>query len=148
MRMQVLSRIVSSARAMPILASALVSVAFCIGSAAAAGPETALRSRANQEPAVAGRALAAAEPTRSIDAVRARIEGFSEPEAKRFYLGCSGAAIRQHLDRAGVAACSIGYDVLLRHHFGGDFDALLAWSRRQRHDELASADLDRPHAED
>jgi hypothetical protein len=26
-------------------------------------------------------------------------------------------------------ACSVGYDVLLKKHFGGDFEQLLAWSR-------------------
>lgn len=32
-----------------------------------------------------------------------------------------------------TAVCSVGYDVLLKRHFGGDFEALLACSRRQRH---------------
>lgn len=67
------------------------------------------------------------------DPLRARIESLSEHEAKQFYLGCSRAAMRGRLDSGQTAVCSVGYDVLLKRHFGGEFEALLTWSRQQRH---------------
>ncbi len=73
----------------------------------------------------------ATEVALSIDSARAGIEALSEREAKQFYLDCSHAALRGRLGSGETAVCSIGYDVLLRRHFGGDFHALLAWSRSQ-----------------
>jgi len=66
------------------------------------------------------------------DPIRARIERLSEHETKLFYLGCSRAAARGGLASGERTVCSVGYDVLLKRHFGGDFEALLAWSRQQR----------------
>lgn len=45
---------------------------------------------------------------------------------------CSEAAQETFLDGASAALCSIRYEALLRHGFGGDFEALLAWWRRRR----------------
>lgn len=63
------------------------------------------------------------------DSIRQRLERLSEQEMKRFYVGCSQADTERRLDSGGVMACSIGYDVLLKKHFAGDFDQLLSWSR-------------------
>jgi hypothetical protein len=72
------------------------------------------------------------------DPLRGRIERLSVNEVKQFYLGCSGSAMRGLLDSAETALCSIGYDVLLNRHFGGDFHAFLAWSKNQVHDREAA----------
>ncbi len=74
-----------------------------------------------------------AEVAPARDPLRARIERFSGSQAKQFYLGCSSAALRGELDGDETAMCSIGYDVLLKRHFNGDFHRLLAWSRSQPH---------------
>jgi hypothetical protein len=81
-----------------------------------------------------GQGLPVALATADHDAVRAGIEVLSEREAKQFYLDCSRAAVRGRLGSGETAVCSIGYDVLLKRHFGGDFHALLAWSRSQPKD--------------
>jgi hypothetical protein len=74
---------------------------------------------------------AATEVALSIDSARAGIEALSERDARQFYLDCSHAALRGRLGSGETAVCSIGYEVLLSRHFGGDFHALLAWSRSQ-----------------
>jgi hypothetical protein len=79
----------------------------------------------------AGPRLETSEVVMAHDSVRAGIEALSEREAKQFYLDCSRAALGGRLSNGETAACSIGYDVLLKRHFGGDFHALLAWSRSQ-----------------
>ncbi|MGH8637485.1 MAG: hypothetical protein ACREUX_14865 [Burkholderiales bacterium] len=66
------------------------------------------------------------------DPVRARFEQLSEREMKLFYTRCSREGISRRLDGGEAMACSIGYDVLLRKHFAGDFERLLAWSRSRR----------------
>lgn len=58
-----------------------------------------------------------------------RLERASDADLKSFYLHCSQAG-RRSLGMGGVAVCSIGYELLLQRTFGGDFYALLAWSRR------------------
>ncbi|MFD0667129.1 hypothetical protein ACT80S_05390 [Ramlibacter sp. MAHUQ-53] len=40
---------------------------------------------------------------------------------------CSEAAAASFLDGGTAAVCSVRYEALLRHGFGGDFRALLAW---------------------
>ncbi len=73
--------------------------------------------------------LPRAEPAGTRDPLRARIDSLSGSQVKQFYLRCSNAALLGRLDGNEAAVCSIGYDVLLERHFGGDFHALLAWSR-------------------
>jgi hypothetical protein len=51
-------------------------------------------------------------------------------ELKRAYLACNRAALGSLLDRAGVMQCSVIYEALKQHAFGGDFDKLYAWSRQ------------------
>ena len=67
------------------------------------------------------------------DRTKARLERLSDSDLKSFYLECSRTG-RRALGMGGVAECSVGYELLLQRTFGGDFYALLAWSRRQRAD--------------
>lgn len=67
------------------------------------------------------------------DPIMVRLEGLSDANLKLFYLHCSRAAKRS-LGTGGVAVCSVGYELLLQRTFGGDFNALLAWSRRHPDD--------------
>lgn len=107
-----------------------VSLAFPLACAAAAGAQDKQSEFAAQ--AAAGGAMPTAiEVAVSTDSIRARIERLSEREIKQFYLGCSSAAMRGRLGGGETQACSVGYEVLLQRHFGGDFHSLLAWSRSQ-----------------
>jgi hypothetical protein len=67
-----------------------------------------------------------------LDSVRARLERLSERDMKLFYSRCSQEGLSRRLDGGEAIACSIGYDVLLKKHFAGDFERLLHWSRSQR----------------
>ncbi len=67
----------------------------------------------------------------SQDPARRQFERLSEREIKGFYLACADEALDRRVGGSGVKACSIAYDVLLTQHFGGDFMALLTWSRAQ-----------------
>jgi hypothetical protein len=73
------------------------------------------------------------ETAAAEDEIVARMQRFSDADLKRFYLHCSRAATRS-LSSGDIAVCSVGYELLLRRTFGGDFDALLAWSRRHPDD--------------
>lgn len=63
------------------------------------------------------------------DAMRAWLESLPEPAVKEFYARCSQESVERRLDGGEAMVCSIGYDVLLRKHFAGDFARLHAWSR-------------------
>ncbi len=45
---------------------------------------------------------------------------------------CTQASEQAMLDGDQAITCSIRYEALLRHGFGGNFDALLAWWRAER----------------
>jgi hypothetical protein len=114
-----------------MFAAALI-LSLGAGGVTAAGPQASHQAFTSHETARSGaNSPLHAEVAVAGDPIRARIEGFSEPVAKQFYLGCSNAAMRGRLGGAETEACSIGYDVVLKRHFGGDFHALLAWSRSQ-----------------
>ena len=66
------------------------------------------------------------------DPVRSAMERLSEREIKALYMRCSLEAVERNLDGGEAMICSVGYDVLLRKHFSGNFDSLLTWSRAQR----------------
>lgn len=59
----------------------------------------------------------------------AEIAAMPEAELKKFYLRCSRAAVRGRIGAGEIQLCSIGYERLLRHSFGGDFGAFLDWRR-------------------
>jgi hypothetical protein len=65
----------------------------------------------------------------SQDPTRGPFERLSERDIKQYYLACAGEAIGRRIGSGEIKACSIAYDVLLTRHFGGDFMALLSWSR-------------------
>jgi hypothetical protein len=69
----------------------------------------------------------------------AALRRLPEAELKAYYLQCSRAAMQRVLDSQEIALCSIGYEILLQKVFGGDFSALLAWSRTQPSDGVAVA---------
>jgi hypothetical protein len=56
-------------------------------------------------------------------------ETLGEPCLKRLLVECNAAANSRLLDGGSAFACSIGYEALLKRHFGGDFQAMLAWWR-------------------
>lgn len=62
----------------------------------------------------------------------APLEQASHDRLKATYVDGSNAAAQHLLGAGEVAACSIVYEILKRRVFGGDFAALLAWSRSQR----------------
>ena len=68
-----------------------------------------------------------------------QLEVMPESSLKTIYLGCSREALQRSLGSGEIASCSIVYETLLRRGFGGDFMAVLAWSRAQRDDTLAEA---------
>lgn len=68
------------------------------------------------------------------------LDALPERCLRALYLRCSDEAIAGRLSRGGIAGCSVVYQTLLERSFGGDFLALLAWSRRQP--EAAPADGD------
>ena len=96
---------------------------------AADGREEALRGAqrtvVGATPAVAGVVGLKAEP----DRIRAEFERLTEREIKDVYGRCNEEALASRLAKAEIALCSIAYDVLLKQHFHGEFEALLAWSR-------------------
>lgn len=67
------------------------------------------------------------------------LRGLSELDLKAFYLQCSHAASQGSLGSSDIAHCSVGYEMLLNDVFGGDFFALLAWSRSQSREATRSA---------
>lgn len=62
-----------------------------------------------------------------------------EQGLKDFYLRCSRAADEGSLGSNEIALCSLGYEMLLNRAFGGDFFALLAWSRSQSREVTETA---------
>jgi hypothetical protein len=65
------------------------------------------------------------------DQITAELAVLPENRLKEFYLHCSHEASRHVLGLGEAALCSMIYETLLGRIFGGDFHALLAWSRVQ-----------------
>lgn len=65
----------------------------------------------------------------------AQFEQLGAPCLKRLVVQCDAAAGREMLDMGSAAACSLGYEALLRRGFGGDFQAMLVWWRTRPGDE-------------
>lgn len=78
------------------------------------------------------------QPADGAHPLAGRAESLSRYEAmppqclKAMFMVCTEAARTQLLDLGSAAACSIGYEALLRSGFGGNFQALMAWWRTQR----------------
>ena len=62
------------------------------------------------------------------------LDSTSEHCLQQLYLRCSSEAMQGWLSSGGIAACSVVYETLLKRSFGGDFHALLRWSRQQPDD--------------
>lgn len=59
-------------------------------------------------------------------------ENLPESCLKALFGACAEAAGTRLLDFDSAAACSLGYEALLRRGFGGDFHAMTDWWRGQR----------------
>ena len=59
----------------------------------------------------------------------AQLQALPEAQLKDMYSTCSRQAMERVLGSGEAAGCSIVYETLLRSVFGGDFEALLLWSR-------------------
>lgn len=90
----------------------------------------------------AGAALASEPAHRMLDvlaheeSLQNLLETISESQLKESYLRCSDAAVAGALQSGEIAVCSIVYEQLLERAFGGDFMALLSWSRSRGQDVL------------
>jgi O-glycosyl hydrolase len=58
-----------------------------------------------------------------------QLRALPEAELKDAYSTCSHHAMERALGAGEAAACSMVYETLLKAVFGGDFEALLLWSR-------------------
>lgn len=113
----------------------MVVLAAALPAPAAAGGAFARLAQA-QEHACAPPQRAPGHPLASREETLSRYEALPASCLKTIFLACSHAANAQLLDLGSATACSIGYEALLRQGFAGDFHALMAWWRVQRHDPL------------
>lgn len=81
---------------------------------------------------------------RAIDPLRQRFEALGKGQLEQVYLQCSREALQRALGHGEAAFCSTAYDVLLKVHFGGDFAALLAWSRQQPDERIEPSSASAP----
>ncbi|TFZ05437.1 hypothetical protein EZ313_01835 [Ramlibacter henchirensis] len=63
-----------------------------------------------------------------------QLENLPEATLKTLYLRCARESNRRLLSFDEAFHCSTAADILMRRSFGGDFDAMLAWWRRNRDD--------------
>jgi hypothetical protein len=94
------------------------------------GIGTAVLNLALSAPALAQAHLSGQAPDRQTGAIAA-VQRLSESDLKAFYVQCSSAAMRRGLGGGDIALCSVGYELLLKRAFRGDFLALLMWSKSQ-----------------
>ncbi len=67
-----------------------------------------------------------------------QLEQVSHDQLRALYVDCSNEAETRLLGSGEAAVCSFVYETLKRRVFGGDFAALLAWSRAQRAPQSAA----------
>ncbi len=101
---------------------------ICLRRVLAAAASTGARLAAASAPAQTALEPVAAPQHEAL--LVAHVETLSDERLKAFYLRCSDVAIGRQLGSGEIALCSIGYEMLLKRSFGGDFTALLAWSRQ------------------
>lgn len=77
-------------------------------------------------------------PLLDRDGTLSRYEQLPQHCLKAMFMRCTAEANQQILDFGSAAACSIGYEALLKTGFAGDFQALMAWWRTQRGGESAT----------
>lgn len=106
----------------PLRLLAVAATAFIVGGAAASE-----ESRAMCELPAAG-----VDPLADRAGVLAEYERLPRPCLDAIFATCTQAADRGLLDLGSAAACSFGYEALLKKGFGGDFGRLMAWWRGER----------------
>lgn len=104
------------------LAAATALYAFAAGAALAPAVQAGESGPAGQE--------------RGLDTA---LRELPEQDLKRLYLQCGRAATPGSIGRAGIVLCSVAYEILLKRTFGGDFFALLAWSRSESKGQAEAA---------
>jgi hypothetical protein len=77
-------------------------------------------------------------PLLDRDGTLSRYEQLPQHCLEALFMRCAAEANQQILDFGSAAACSIGYEALLKRGFAGDFQALMAWWRTQRPGESAA----------
>ena len=80
---------------------------------------------------------ALAAPAAYGQSTQEALKGMSVDELKQVYLLCDSATNNGRLDTAGIMQCSIVYEELKQRAFGGDFEALFAWSKTQQSPQVA-----------
>lgn len=81
---------------------------------------------------------AGADPFADRARLLTRFEQLPPACLRSLFVQCNAAASQGLLDFSSAAACSFGYEALLRRDFGGNFPALMAWwdgERRTRRPE-------------
>jgi hypothetical protein len=59
------------------------------------------------------------------------------PEEERFFWSCNLAANEGRLTSSSIRECSVTYNRILTHRFGGDFLAYLAWRQANEAEQLS-----------
>ncbi len=89
--------------------------------------------------ATCGQAAATRAISQSRSALPVESAQLAEKNLKTRYINCSRDAMQRHISASEAAYCSTVYETLLQRVFGGDFHALLAWSRAQRYEAVEDA---------
>lgn len=92
----------------------------------------ALPAAAEQDPPQCRLPVQEGHPLADRQGTLAQFERLPQPCLKELFRQCTDAAGDTLLDLGSAAACSIGYEALLRQGFGGNFQALMAWWRSER----------------
>jgi hypothetical protein len=75
---------------------------------------------------------AGADPLADRAGLLAQYEQLPQACLQEIVTACTAAASETLLDFGTAAACSFGYEALLKQRFGGNFRALMAWWREER----------------
>jgi hypothetical protein len=74
----------------------------------------------------------ASDPLGDREALLAQFERLPQSCLQEIFRACSDVSNRSLLDFGSAATCSFGYEALLKHGFGGNFHALMAWWSNDR----------------
>lgn len=103
----------------PTLADAILAAACALVSAAALG-----------------QTLHGASGWSDRERLLAHFDRAAEADLKAVYLHCARQSSQRLLGFDEATRCTIAGEALKAHHFGGDFNALLAWWRQHRDDPV------------
>lgn len=104
--------------------------------AAAAVVIAALPAAAAEAPESCELPASEVDPLADRAGILARYERLPLACLHELFAACASAANLTLLDFSEAAACSFGYEALLRQGFGGNFHALMAWWHSQRGEPL------------